>query len=553
MEFVLYSLKTDPAIRISIDYEVDRYFWIQKAIIPQWCTSTRSMGQALALVQTRRVIETTSREGRVLTDPEWKYIEEQAVRVYPFLNGRSFLWAEVTALLQKRNILYTDAQLASIIQYLYLHNRVRLVQGVALEKVVSMWKCNRCFSSSSSIRKIECATCGEACAMCEQCLLLGRSRACSVLLQFYEEKERESRAIPAPELMLTTAQLKISKGVNAFLDSSKKQALVWAVTGAGKTEMLVPSVWKVLSQGRRVLWVTPRKDVVIEIAPRLREFFPTVRSVALYGGSDDAWGDGDLVVSTAHQAWRYYYAFDLVIVDEVDAFPLYGNESLEKGIARALLPEAKYIYLTATPPVKWKRHMAGTSSLFVLPVRYHEHPLPIPHIAGEWFLDRRLAKSLPIPTVFDFLQKVDEKEGQAFIFVPRTKDVQKVVDWLLKHGVKEELVTGVYSQDPRRKEKVLQFREGKLKILVTTTILERGVTVRRGFVLVWGADHPVFDKASLIQIAGRVGRSGDYQQGEVWFLSRERTESQQQAKKEIEWLNQQAKKEGFLKKAAYYP
>jgi competence protein ComFA len=63
----------------------------------------------------------------------------------------------------------------------------------------------------------------------------------------------------------------------------------------------------------------------------------------------------------------------------------------------------------------------------------------------------------------------------------------------------------------------------------------------------------VFDQASLIQIAGRVGRSRDYQQGEVVFLGAERTESQRKAKKEIEWLNQQAKKEGFLKKAAYIP
>jgi superfamily II DNA or RNA helicase len=64
-------------------------------------------------------------------------------------------------------------------------------------------------------------------------------------------------SIPPPNLTLTPAQSKVSEQVNEFLDSPKTQALVWAVTGAGKTEMLVPSVWKVLSAGGKVLWVTP--------------------------------------------------------------------------------------------------------------------------------------------------------------------------------------------------------------------------------------------------------------------------------------------------------
>jgi competence protein ComFA len=147
-----------------------------------------------------------------------------------------------------------------------------------------------------------------------------------------------------------------------------------------------------------------------------------------------------------------------------------------------------------------------------------------------------------------------ENNGQAFIFVPRTRDVQKVMNWIIQHGgVEKDRVAGVYSQDPKRKEKVQQMRTGEIRVLVTTTILERGVTVPRCSVLVWGADHPVFDQASLVQIAGRVGRSKDYQNGEVWFLGSERTESQRKAKKEICWLNEQAKKEGYLEKGAYIP
>ena len=104
---------------------------------------------------------------------------------------------------------------------------------------------------------------------------------------------------------------------------------------------------------------------------------------------------------------------------------------------------------------------------------------------------------------------------------------------------------GVHARDPFREQKIREFREGKWIVLVTTTILERGVTVPRCHVLVMGGDHPVFDEATLVQIAGRVGRNAGYQKGVVWFLSEEKTMAQKQALKKIKWLNHFAEKEGF--------
>ena len=54
------------------------------------------------------------------------------------------------------------------------------------------------------------------------------------------------------------------------------------------------------------------------------------------------------------------------------------------------------------------------------------------------------------------------------------------------------------------------MREATYEILLTTMILERGVTFERISVIVLGADHPVFTKSSLVQIAGRADRKGPY-------------------------------------------
>ena len=57
-----------------------------------------------------------------------------------------------------------------------------------------------------------------------------------------------------------------------------------------------------------------------------------------------------------------------------------------------------------------------------------------------------------------------------------------------------------------------------ISLLVTTTILERGVTISNVAVAVLGAENPVFDEAALVQISGRVGRDRKFPEGEICFL-----------------------------------
>ena len=56
--------------------------------------------------------------------------------------------------------------------------------------------------------------------------------------------------------------------------------------------------------------------------------------------------------------------------------------------------------------------------------------------------------------------------------------------------------------------------------MVTTTVLERGVTFENVHVFVYRAHHRVFNQATLIQIAGRVGRKPNYPLGDVYFMAR---------------------------------
>ena len=73
--------------------------------------------------------------------------------------------------------------------------------------------------------------------------------------------------------------------------------------------------------------------------------------------------------------------------------------------------------------------------------------------------------------------------------------------------------------------------------LVTTAVLERGVTIKDVQVIIFYADHAIYDSASLIQIAGRVGRKKDAPEGEVIFLAKENTKHIERAIREIKSAN----------------
>ena len=95
-----------------------------------------------------------------------------------------------------------------------------------------------------------------------------------------------------------------------------------------------------------------------------------------------------------------------------------------------------------------------------------------------------------------------------------------------------------HSRDPERYDKTMAMREARCDWLITTTILERGVTFRDIDVLVVGANHSVFNTASLVQIAGRVGRHADYPTGNVYFFHDQQTTAIKNARREIKRMNQ---------------
>ena len=84
---------------------------------------------------------------------------------------------------------------------------------------------------------------------------------------------------------------------------------------------------------------------------------------------------------TTHQLVKYYNYFDIVIIDEVDAFPYSGDECLRKWCKNKLEKIMGWLcFLSATPSNKIK---ASVDEVIKIPIRYHRYLLPVPKIKIE--------------------------------------------------------------------------------------------------------------------------------------------------------------------------
>ncbi|MDC3412220.1 DEAD/DEAH box helicase family protein [Aquibacillus sp. 3ASR75-11] len=409
-------------------------------------------------------------------------------------------------------------------------------------------QCRRCGNQLQRLfANIPCSKCGRTHVYCRKCIEMGRIMHCEPLYVWtgptVNWKKYDQPCKWSGEL--TAHQQQAADQISQLIEKGSGELLVWAVCGAGKTEMLFPGLTRALQQGKRICIATPRSDVVRELLPRFQRAFPTVSIEALYGGSEHKEGKSQLILSTTHQLLRFARAFDVMVIDEIDAFPFHHDPSLAYATSRAARTDASNIYLTATPRSNQKRRISSQKlpTVFV-PVRFHGEPLPEPTMKQSWDLRSSLKRHL-LPSAFiQWFSKRSRPDRQLLIFVPTIELASQLVpsiQELCSQYSTKKMVDFVHAGDTNRKKKVDAFRAKKVFVLITTTILERGVTFPSVDVAILDAGHHVFDEAALVQIAGRAGRSPDDPTGEVVFFHNGKTDAMVHAIQSIKKMNKRGK------------
>lgn len=441
------------------------------------------------------------------------------------VGGRIIFQDRLIGLLRSEGL--WPSQIEPLLDYGVYHGGLSQLPGVS-RGPWGQFACNRC--GGRSIVQEPCLRCQRMeCPLCLDCLTMGESRGCQILVYAPQQV-----IVPQPHVDfqlsydLTPAQARAALQLEKFLESDEPQTMVWAACGAGKTEVTFGLIRRALRRGDHVLFAIPRQDIVRELAVRLQSAFKGVELAVHYGGQPwDA--PGNLVIATTHQVLHFYQRFGLVILDEMDAFPYQGSEMLRFGLIRSLKPGGKLVEMSATPnPVP----KPGTA--ITIPVRHHGHPLPVPEVI------RSQPNQLP-NRVLDLLRNSNK---QWIVFVPTVNACSSVKSKLCEELNEEVAVC--HSKLPDRVQQIDSFKNGHRRIMVATSVLERGVTFPGVQVIVFDAHHPVYTRSALVQMAGRVGRTTEQPTGRVLFCAAKATPAIKEACTMISELNQEGARLGLL-------
>ncbi|EHS02222.1 type III restriction enzyme, res subunit [Staphylococcus epidermidis VCU129] len=367
---------------------------------------------------------------------------------------------------------------------------------------------------------------------CRRCIQLGRMDSITdiCIVKSFQKATKANYQLP---FELSKQQQYASEAIIQAIKNNN-DLLLYAVTGAGKTEMMFEGIRIARQMGHNIAIVSPRVDVIIEISHRIKDAFIDERIDVLHQSSRQQY-NGHFVIATIHQLLRFKQHFDTVFVDEVDAFPLSMDSQLSNAIQLASKLNHSHIFMTATPPRHFLKQFPP-EKIIKLPARFHRHPLPIPKF--KYF---KLKSTRKQNLLLNLFRNQINQQRFTLVFFNNIEIMNKTYQQY-KMDIADLIC--VHSEDDLRFEKIEDLRRGQHKIVFTTTILERGFTMTHLDVVV--VDAGSFQQEALIQIAGRVGRKQQSPSGLVLFLHEGVTLSMVLAKRNIISMNRLAIKRGWV-------
>ncbi|MFC2051259.1 transcription-repair coupling factor [Chloroflexota bacterium] len=304
----------------------------------------------------------------------------------------------------------------------------------------------------------------------------------------------------------TPDQMEVQKQVKEDMEKAKPMdRLVCGDVGYGKTEIAIRAAFKAVMDGKQVAMLVPTTvlaeqhfstfsqrlsafPVRIEVLSRFR--MPKEREVILDGL---AGGSVDICIGT-HRLLQKDVAFKnlvLLIIDEEQRFGVAHKEHLKQ-----LRREVDVLTLSATPiPRTLHMSLVGVRDMSVMETPPEER-LPIKTYVAEY--NDLLVREAIIREL--------ERNGQVFFVHNRVQSIAFVAG-RLKSLVPEARIAVAHGQMPEAElERVMaDFIQGKIDILISTTIIESGLDMPNvNTLIVNRADR--FGLTQLYQLRGRVGR-----------------------------------------------
>ena len=219
-----------------------------------------------------------------------------------------------------------------------------------------------------------------------------------------------------------------------LMKDSARAALLFGVTGSGKTKVIMKAIDKTLAEGRNVIMLVPEialtPQTVNIFCTRYGEKVAVIHSSLSQGERFDAWrrikrGDVNLVIGTRSAIFAPLTNIGMIVIDEEHEHT-YKSESDPKYHARDIAAfrcgqnNALMLLASATPSLEsFYKAKCGTYTLVTLTERYGGVRLP-DAIIVDMREELRLGNISPISDrLYKSLKAVYENDNQAILFLNR--------------------------------------------------------------------------------------------------------------------------------------
>ncbi len=340
-----------------------------------------------------------------------------------------------------------------------------------------------------------------------------------------EETRRKERTIAITDAIrghvrevlpfrLTNAQKRVVKEIAGDLQSARPMyRLLQGDVGSGKTIVALIAAMIVIENGHQAALLAPTEILAEQHYQRIAQLVGGRIRVAKLAGSTRAAerrtmlaalaaGTIDLLVGT-HALLEdpvTFRSLGLAIVDEQHRFGVAQRQKLfEKGD----LPDI--LVMTATPiPRSLAIALYGDLDLSVI------DELP----PGRQPVRTAVRGSNQLATIWSFVEKELDAGSQAYVVFPLIEESEKIDVRALTAGAgvirtrfPHRRVAALHGRMPaEEKERTMAaFKEGKVDLLVSTTVIEVGIDVPNASVMII-LDADRFGLSQLHQLRGRVGR-----------------------------------------------
>jgi ATP-dependent RNA helicase RhlE len=298
-----------------------------------------------------------------------------------------------------------------------------------------------------------------------------------------------------------------------------------AQTGTGKTAAyLLPILMKIkFAQGTepRVLILAPTKELTIQIAEHAHQLakYTDVRILAIYGGIGvkahiDAIQQGvDIIIATPGRFMELYLKGEIptkliktLVLDEADRMMDMGFMPQLRKLFEVIPGKRQNLLFSATFSERIDR----------LSLEFLEFPVKIevtPQATPAKQVEQELYQVPNLKTKINFLEYLmHQKEFERVMVFTRTKEVaNNVYKYLERKGLGPIKVIHSNKGQNTRINAVNEFKEGKIKILVSTDVTARGIDVTKVSHVI-NFDVPILYEDYVHRI-GRTGRA--FQEGKA--------------------------------------